>query len=78
MSVSGAESALIRRIDQLKAAEATKISVNGTQRCAVFEGECSQCCVSHQRPYDLGFTYLMLQEFPESLSCSDHADIDLI
>lgn len=33
--------ALIRRINQLKAAKAAKISVDGTQCCAVFEGECS-------------------------------------
>ena len=50
----------IGRIDYLEAAEATKIFVNGTQCCAVLEGECSQRGVRHERTCDLGFTHLML------------------
>lgn len=77
-SVSGAECALIGRINEFEAAESAKIFVKGAQRRAVFEGECSQCGVGHERPCDLGFTYLILKKFPEPLTCSDHADIDLM
>ena len=49
--------------------------LGGTQGRAVFESQCCQRGVSHERPRDLGFAYLVLQKLPESLTCSYHVDI---
>jgi hypothetical protein len=53
-------------------------NITALQRRSVLEGERGQCGVSHKPPRDLGFAYLILQEFREPLTCSDDADVGLM
>ncbi len=77
-SSSGGVRARIGGVYQLESSKPAKVSVHGTQRGAVLNGERGQRGVSHERPRYLGLEYLALEEFPEALACADDAYIHLI